>query len=68
MSVTPKLSYLILSLKFRMFRHVYGLSYGRRVRKLAVDSRTTFSAHMRDALALAVEGELLDQHRLVVAA
>ena len=51
-----------------MFRHVYGLSYRRRVRKLAEDSRTTFSEYMRDAVALAMEEELLDQHRLVVAA
>ena len=49
--------------KFRMLRHVYGLSVltpardGRTARALAVDSRKPFSDHLREAVAVTVEEE-----------
>ena len=58
-----------------MLRHVYGLSGGlthtqdgRTVRELAADSPTTFSNHMREAVAMAIEEELLEQRRALAAA
>ena len=38
------------------------------MRDLAADSRKTFSDHIREAVAMAVEEELLDQRRALVAA
>ena len=60
--------------KLRILRHVYGLSIltrtqdGRTVRELAAESPTTFSNHMREAVAMAREEELLKQSRALAAA
>ena len=54
---------------FRMLRHVYGLSVltptqdERTVRAPAVESATTSSVHTREAVAMAVEEEILEQRR-----
>ena len=60
--------------KLRMFHHVYGLGVltrtqdGRTVRALAAESRKPFSDHMREAVDIAVEEELLEQRCALVAA
>ena len=57
-----------------MLRHVYGLSVltptqdGHTVSALAADSRKPFSDHMREAVAMAIEKELLEQRRCALAA
>ena len=60
--------------KLRMLHHVYGLSVltptqdGRTVMALAANSSTTFSVHMREAVAMARKEELLEQRRALAAA
>ena len=56
-----------------MLHYVYGLSVltptqdGRTVMALAANSPSTFSVHMREAVAMAI-GELLEQRRALAAA
>ena len=60
--------------KLRMLHHVYGLSVltptqdGRAVRELAAKSHNSFSDHMREAVAMAVDEEPLEQRRALAAA
>ena len=57
-----------------MLHYVYGLSVltptqdGRTVMALAANSPSTFSVHMREAVAMAIDGELLEQRRALAAA
>ena len=57
-----------------MLCHVYGLGVltqtqdGRTVQALAAESRKFFSDHMREAVATAVEEEILEQRRALPAA
>ena len=60
--------------KLRMLRHVYGLSVltptldRRTVRQLAAKSHNSFSVYMREAVAMAIDEELLEQRRALAAA
>ena len=57
-----------------MLHHVYGLCVlmptqdGRTVKELGAKSRKSFSDHMREAVAMAIDEELLEQRRALPAA